>query len=317
MSQINAPNNGQMKDNSIRVWLPWGLLAGAVMLLMPLVAWSQVTINPGETHKFTQSDGEQTGCRAGDLPVTCLEASGSVSATPTDNEVITNLGSVGVDSTPRYADGSVYVDFFVPGSPDNVVDAYISVSYDFVSTLVTGSVYTVANSVGLRIQDRTWGEVFHASQTIASASRDGDQGISDVNFGVQRNVELDSTANWAVKLRRGGTYRLHFELQTYSQLGGNARARANWRVIGITIGDDLVDQLANHDAAIQQGISQILTEFSSLHAEHAEIKAMLSGITQDQEEIKQLLLTPQGLRPGFPTGTPVGSGQSGNGNGKP
>lgn len=269
-------------------------------------AAAQVTINPGETHRFTQAHGAQAGCRRDFNAMSCGLLLASANASAANNRVTTGVLTVagGPNATSaRYAEGSVYVDFFVPGSPDNLVDVYISASYDFISDLLAGTLYTVENSLALRVQDRTHGEVFHAAQTIASQSRDGDQGFTDVNFAGQGNIELDAKANWTVKLRRGGLYRLHFELQSYSQGGVQARAEASWRVIGVTVGEDLSERLAKHDTDVQRSLATILQQFGALRAEHAEIKARLDALQGGQDETKQLLLTPQGRRPGFPQGT--------------
>jgi hypothetical protein len=87
-----------------------------------------------------------------------------------------------------------------------------------------------------------------------------------------------------------------------------ADASAKWSRLSVNVGEDMVELLSIHDQQVKAallGVQSTLLGAISQHdkdikAELATIKGQLTGIEKDLDEIKTLLLTPQGLRAGFP-----------------
>ncbi len=272
-----------------------GLLAGLAVLTLGMPALAQEVVGPGESVSFVTATAGAESCRRGQVSLrrfTALncrtEFIGETAARPDDNEVETSVhldylpGSPGRLGVPYYSEASVSNDFFIPGPPDNIVTVHITVSYDFFGNFASGGLYTLSNSLSLRVQDRSYG-TFVASQELVAMQRQGDQGFTDIALAQEREALPAQKAHFTVKLRRGGLYRLHFELQSsgVTFIAGLMRADAfaKWHILTVSVDEDEVEQLAIHDQ---------------------DIKARLKGIEDDLAEIKDLLRTPQGRRPGFP-----------------
>jgi hypothetical protein len=92
---------------------------------------------------------------------------------------------------------------------------------------------------------------------------------------------------------------------------------ASWSQLSVTVDEDEVEQLDGHDTDIKSAIARhnaaikatIGQHDADIKAELAEIKDKLGKIEDDLAEIKRLLITPQGRRPGFPL-KDTGSGTS-------
>lgn len=266
-----------------------GLLAGFTVLALGTPTLAQEVVGPGESVSFITATAGAESCRRGTVTFICgLEFLGETTARPNLNEVETSArlnilpGTGGRLGVPLYSEASISNDFFIPGPPDNIVTVNITVSYDFSGNFVSGGLYTLGNSLSLRVQDRSYG-TFVASHELVAMQRQGDQGFTDIALAQERSALPAQKAHFTVKLRRGGLYRLHFELQSsgVTFVAGLMRADAfaKWHILTVSVDEDEVEQLAIHDQ---------------------DIKARLKGIEDDLEEIKKLLRTPQGRRPGFP-----------------
>lgn len=280
------------------------LIGGSLIMsnAMPAAAQAIPEVLPGETITFTTATDGATECREGDLPIFACDTHEFLDLThavPRDNEVRTNaiitIGDSGLLGIPYYSLASISNDFFIPGSPDTLADVHITVSYDFTGVFRVLGLYTVSNSLLLRVQDRTSG-IFVAAHEIENMQRQGDQGFTDMTVGHERAVLKDQKAHFTVKLRRGGLYRLHFQLMTSAGttlvIAGRiaANATAKWHTLAVTVDEDEVEQLAyhdmrlaEHDLAVRQAIAQ----------QDADIKVLLRKIRDDLKEIKQLLTTPE------------------------
>lgn len=287
-----------------------------VALSVPLFVAAETSIPIATTFTLATAENGQASCREGATGVQCKNFLGETAARPASREVETSarLGStlnVGI-GIPIYSTASVYNDFVIPGPPDgNMVDVQITVQYDFFGTFVSGGLYALSNSLSLRVQDRTLNALV-ARHELTSMERQGDQGFTDVSLAQERSVLTGEVGHFIVKLRRGHHYRLHFELESsaVSFLAGALRADAfaKWDRLSINVGEDEVELLEVHDQQVKAallGVEKSLLGALAKHdadikAELAIIKNQLTGITQGLEEIKTLLLTPQGLRDGFP-----------------
>lgn len=271
-----------------------GLLAGLAVLTLGMPALAQEVVGPGESVSFVTATAGAESCRRGDVAFTCgVEFLGETTARPNVNEVETSArsgnlpGSGGHLGVPLYSEASISNDFFIPGPPDNIVDVHFTVAYDFYGNMSSVGLYTLSNSLSLRVQDRT-NNTFVASHELTAMQRQGDQGIElGIGAAQERTALPIQVAHFTAKLRRGGLYRLHFELQSsaVSFVIGLLRADAfaRWHFLTVSVDEDEVEQLAIHDQ---------------------DIKAKLQGIEDNLEEIKDLLRTPQGRRPGFPIKPP-------------
>lgn len=285
---------------------------GLLALIVALSATAQAAqeVFPGETHLFTTATDGSEACRFGKESNPCgpLRKT-NAEAKPADNEVFTRVSGLPIIpelGVPLYATASVSNDFVIPGLPDDLVDVQISVNYDFEGTFLAVSLYTLENLLQLRIEDLDpGGPEIVASYSLAGMQRQGDQGFTDVNATEERADLPGEVAHLTVKLRRGRMYRLHFELQSSAvtflltnSLRASATASFNW--MSVSVDEDEAELLAGHDTAVRAELAVLRADHEQLKAEHAEIISQLGGIRDDLAEIKTLLLTPPGRRPGFP-----------------
>jgi hypothetical protein len=310
MSQVKmTPSVGR---NCFAIWV------FALLCLTGVAAVSAETTVPiNESVTFSVAENGQGGCRQGSISVACSNFLGETAARPATREVETSarigqLQMAGFIGLPIYSTASVYNDFIVPGPPDgNMVDVQITVQYDFTGNLAAAGIYSVSNSLVLRVQDRT-ANALVARQELVNMQRQGDQGVTDVSGAQERSVLTGEVGHVAVKLRRGHHYRLHFELESSAVtfiLGTmRADAFAKWNRLSVNVGEDEVELLGIHDQEVKAALlgvqstllSALAKHDSDIKAELATLKNQLSGIEEDLAEIKTLLLTPQGLREGFP-----------------
>ena len=294
------------------------VLVSALLWLTGLAsAGAETTVPINETVTFSVAENGQGGCRQGSTSVACSNFLGETAARPATREVETSarigqLQMAGYIGLPIYSTASVYNDFFVPGPPDgNMVDVQITVQDDFTGNLAAAGIYAVSNSLVLRVQDRT-ANALVARQELVNMQRQGDQGVTDISGAQERSVLTGEVGHLLVKLRRGHHYRLHFELESSAVtflLGAmRADAFAKWNRLSVNVGEDEVELLGIHDQEVKAALLGVQSTLLNALAKHdsdikselATIKNQLSGIEADLAEIKTLLLTPQGLREGFP-----------------
>jgi len=310
--------------------LPSFICAFCLLLSTPVHAVTDVA--PGTTTVFTTADGGTAQCRRGDVVQNrCEKIFGQTAARPSAGEVETKIdinttdiaGNVGI---PLYSEATIYNDIFIPGSPDNLVDVEVSVNYDVYGNFLAVGLYTVTNGLSLSIEDLTAPGEFAASVSLDGMQRQGDQGFTDVSVAEERAVQLDDSGNLQLRLRRGHSYRIHFKLQSSAVtfVLGKMRADAFARrhSLSVSVAADTTEQLDNHDQDIKNDLASVQAALQNDIAVHdadikqelAGIRNQLNGIQDDLDEIKLLLITPQGLRPGFPANNPPGnSGNSGAG----
>ena len=282
-----------------------------IALSSPLSVAAETAVPIGETVTFTRAENAQASCRLGSLPEPCNNFLGETAARAVPREVETSARfgplntSIGI---PLYSTASVYNDFFIPGPPDgHMIDVQITVQYDFFGNLASFGMYALSNSLSLRVQDRTLNALV-ARHELAKMERQGDQGFTDVSGAQERSALTGEVGHFIVKLRRGHHYRLHFELESsaVSFVVGALRADAfaQWHRLSVNAGEDVVELLDAHDQDIKAALAALAGALAKhdadIKAELTIIKNQLNGIDQDLEEIKTLLLTPQGLRDGFP-----------------
>lgn len=286
--------------------LAWLMLCSLMLLLCLLTADASADTpalrNPGETASFEYATDGATLCRRGTreslLDITCSLLGGKTAARPLQREVETRASVVqGVQDVgiPQYSEASISNDFEIStdGSGFNqLVDVTISVKYSFFGNFVAAGLYTLENSLGIRIQDRTT-NTFVATHTLESMQRQGDQGFTDIALAEERAVKPEEYAQFTVKLRRGGLYRIHFQLQSYavSFIVGNMRADAwaDWEFLKVSIDEDEVELLVNHDANINARLDDIEETLESQGEQLDEIERLV-------REVQRLILTPQGKR---------------------
>jgi hypothetical protein len=172
-----------------------------------------------QSFTFTTAENAQAGCRFGQDTVSCNQFLGETAARAALKEVETKRAIRSVFSQLSYrctvySTASVYNDFTIPGPPDgNLIDVQITVQYDFFGNFASGGLYTLNNSLALRVQDRT-ANALVARHELASMERQGDQGFTDASLAQERSVLTGEVGHFIVKLRRGHHYRLHFELES-------------------------------------------------------------------------------------------------------
>lgn len=212
------------------------------------------TIAPGQTRIFGVADGGATAC-AGllnnpiSLPppssreVNCLLPRYGVFLNgndPTTNSVnVFSLltGSGAPPSIPAHAASAVYNEFTVQGAGGGLVDAQIAVRFDFVGNIVGVSLYRNELSLSLVVEDVTAGQPV-GELSLFSQGRDGDQGLTDVSGAVEIVPVDDGSNGFIVKVRRGHTYRVSFQLEVQQFGFGLGRAEAQWSTMVVSLGED-------------------------------------------------------------------------------
>jgi hypothetical protein len=307
-----------MKPTSVRPTLSNIVFGFLLAVIVPVSVGAETAVPIGSTVTFSVAENGQAGCRQAEIGVPCGNFLGETAGRPSTREVETsarigNLQAAGFIGIPIYSTASVYNDFFIPGPPDgNMVDVQITVQYDFTGNILGGGMYAMSNSLALRVQDRT-ANALVARQEFVSMERQGDQGIElGVAAAQERSVLRGEIGHMLVKLRRGHHYRLHFELESSAStfIAGAMRADAfaKWNRLSVNVGEDEVELLDIHDQEVKAALLEVQSAILRALAKHdidikaelAIIKNQLSGIEGDLEEIKTLLLTPQGRREGFP-----------------
>jgi len=212
-----------------------------------------------------------------------------------------NLAGYDQLGIPHYATSWLYKDIEIGdlSGEGNFVDVQISPTYTWEGGILGGGNYEGRFSLSIEIEDITadTSTTGIGSFDLVSRDRSGDQGLTDVAAGAVTYDRNMDTAHFQIKLRRGRTYRIYFKAEALGSpllTGIESSVRARWEKVGVSIGIDLTEQIAIHDEDIKAAI-----------AEHDEdIKEQLYEVMADLEEIKKLLITPQGKRDGFPLKEP-------------
>ena len=296
---------------SLTTFVRLGVVIG--VLGHPLIASAQPAVAPGGSLVISDATGGDTACRIGGVSTPCVARfNGTGFATPDTvaahyDQLLPALGA------PNYAAASLFADFDVSGPLGSVVDAQISTTFNFTGLLLGGGAYKTSASLTMHVIDVTGGaNVQIASHPLFEQERSGDQGFTDVSSGGESQAVRGSNVAFQVKLRRGHTYRLSFEVEVLGEALVVGKvitdASASWGRSIVTVDEDEVDLLGVHDAEVKGALSAHDSAIKSLLATHdADIKRELDAINKKLDdnkalldEIKRLLLTPQGRREGFP-----------------
>ena len=289
-------------------------LASSILLMLPAAAAAQFTVGPGQRIQITEATGGDTSCRIAGVSSPCVARFAGTDFNTALNRVRAHydqlLPALGAANN---ASASLFADFTVQGPASSFVYAQISTTFDLDTGLFGGGAYKTAASVVVHVTDITGGGVLPiASHTLFVQERSGDQGFTDLTAAEESQSPRGATGAFHVKLRRGNTYRLTFEAEVLGEalLVGKVvtDATATWTRSIVSIDEDEVDLLSMHDLGIHNALTAhdltirnlIATHDQDIKEELAEIKQKLDEHKALLEEIKRLLLTPQGRREGFP-----------------
>ena len=210
---------------------------------------------------------------------------------------------------PHYATSWLYKDIEIddPSGEGNFVDVQISTTYTWEGGILGGGNYEGRFSLSIEIEDITDdinNPLGVGSFDLVNRDRSGDQGLTDVAAGAVAYDRNNDTAHFQIMLKRGRIYRIYFKaeaLGTPLLTAIESSVRAKLEKIGISISNDVSEQLALHDEDIKTAIAEHDEDIKTVITKHDEdIKEKLEWIMDDLEEIKRLLITPQGRREGFP-----------------
>ena len=232
--------------------------AFVLLSLAPFTSIAAPAVGPGQTYQFSHADGGGTQCRTatGILPdtttcgsLTTFSASDNfVRAVFDATLLITGLGEA------HYSTAWVHNDFLIPGEATNIVDAQISVTFDYYGILFAAGAFKSSGTLTLEIEDRTANRLV-SSTTLFQQERDGDQGFTDIAIAQQLEFPRGETASVQVKLQRGHSYRIKFSLETLAEefaVGKIvASGSASWEKLYVVVSPDESEQLRNHDAEVK------------------------------------------------------------------
>jgi len=239
-------------------------------------------------------------------------------STKTIGAAFTNFGFLNVATydqfgIPHHATSWLYKDIRIedPSSRGNFVDVQISITHTWEGGIVGGGNYEGRISLSVEMEDITdavTGPTGIGSFDLVSRDRSGDQGITDISAGGVTYDRNNDTNHFLVKLQRGRSYRIYFKAEAYGSplvaSGIESSIRARLDKIGVGISIDAADQIAIHDAEIKAALAahdeKIAKKLAVQEKDIKDIKEMLQGMMVNLEEIKRLLITPQGRREGFP-----------------
>lgn len=209
-------------------------------------------VAPGETITLTSLDGGGVECRRGrKLIRRCIR--GVFLGTRSRPEIgrvrarssvlLTPQSNAGV---PQYAAAFIYKDVSLAGPPNGFVPVQISVTFDYQNLFLAASAHFAASSLTLKVTDLVSGADV-AKHTLFETSRAGDQGLTDISGGSERQFLVAETANFSTLLRRGRDYRLRFELENVSQALGpglvEGDAKAEWKAVTLRVDEDEFEAL--------------------------------------------------------------------------
>ena len=295
-------------------WLSSSL--SLAVLLVSLLAPATPTgaaemVAPGEILVFEKADSGARECRIKDLDVSALcdlppwravfPIPGAIPprwvttySGPSSNHVGaahyvlgTIFGVPNLSAIPHYATGKIYNHFEIEDTPQTQapIDVQVSIQYYVDAFLFGLANYTTEVSVSLEIEEYVGADRYEGVGSLELFSRDrsGDQGFTDVAVGAAAYDLNDESARFDVKLRRGGIYRIVFKAEAYGipvLSESQSSIEAWWTQMSVLVDEeDASELIRQHDE---------------------DIKARLTAMERDLEEIKRLLITPTGRRPGFP-----------------
>jgi hypothetical protein len=266
-----------------------------------------VDVNPGTTYQFTSSDN----CDCDGTPFVDTVFKGTLSNCELDKSraeaaAILSVSAINLDVT---AFDTLYTCFFVPGTKPTVLDATVSADIDWDGILFGAGVLGAGASVevDLYLVDETAG-VIKANIQVMKKSQDS-TGLKGIDVG-GTHVTGSQTVSMQGTVVRGHQYSVRLKVITSAETGligvdvgsifapnvfglGLGDHYVRWTKLAITVNEDIsekLDQLLDGQAQILQGQDKILQG-------QAEIK---QAIAEHDAAVQNLLLTPQGRRPGFP-----------------
>lgn len=281
---------------TVRLFLP---LTTALLFFAP-DAGAAPELDPGDTFAFAAPDGGSRECRIEDSIGDCDNARWRAGLLGPQTNFDPGLREVRAIFQPdarvgvgaaNHASASLFNDFAISDG-DTLVAAQVSTTYDYESLLGGAAAYTIDVGLSLVVSDVTGGApgVVVGSYTLIAEERSGDQGLTDVSAGAAATNLNAEGGGFTVWLRRGRTYRITFQAAAHGAqlvLGApDAEVFARWRELRVSLDEDEVALLDQHDAEVKAALAQ----------HDADIKALLMDLQAGQQEIIRLLLTPQGRR---------------------
>lgn len=270
------------------------VLVAAGMLVMLPSARAQSSVAPGQTLNFANPDSGSRECRTNNRVFNAC-ASSLFDGTGW-NESLHRVHAKIIKpppaalNPPSYAKGSLHNAFTIGGTPGHWVNVEFSTEYDinWAEIAVAGAAYSEVNLM-LEVRDISSGNGFPmTTHTLYQLRRDNTQGVTDVSGSTERQYKPGETGHFEVLLATGRTYQLSFTLEV---MGGAfagttaSEATAYWKRLTVKVDEDEVELL--DDLAI------------ALERHDVDIQRRLDLVDTQLREIKALLQTPQGKRPGW------------------
>jgi len=299
------------------------ILFAALLGVGPPGLQAQVLVQPGITHQFTNADN----CLCDGTPFldTVLKATISSCDQTRSRVEAAAILSVSAINNDVSAFSTVYTCFYVPSAgKETVLNATVAAKIDWNGVLFGAGIVGAgaAVQVDLLLVDETAGvikastEVFKKGQdsgalkgiSVGGTHVIGDRTVSlqgTVVRGHQHSIRLKVTCSAESGLIGLDVGSIFYDNVFGLNLSGDYHVR--WTELSITIEQDInekLDQLLQGQEMLKQGQALLLQGQQMLKQGQAEIKQSIADHAAENKamlaEIKNLLLTPQGTRPGFP-----------------
>ena len=291
-----SETSGFIQTRTFTLLLFFVLLAAAPAVLLA----DGGTVDPGTTYQFTSTDN--CGCSGTpfhDGPLRGTTSSCDLEQNRAEAAAMLSISAVNLNVS---AFDALHTCFYVPGTTPTVLNATVSAKIEWDGVLFGAGVLGAGASVAvdLYLVDDTDG-VIKASTRIMQKSQDS-TGLKGIDVG-GTHVYGSNAVSMQGTVVRGHEYSLQLKVTTTADTGlggidvGSIFAE---NVFGLGLGDHYVkwDQLAiTVSGDINEKLDQILAGQKELKQGQEEIK---QKIDEHDAEIKKLLQTPQGRRPGFP-----------------
>ena len=219
-----------------------------------------------------------------------------------------NIAGFDQFGTPHYATSWLFKDIEIadPSGQGKMVVVQLSPTYTWEGGILGAGNYEGRIALALEIEDITDATSFNVgSFDLAGRDRNGDitVGLELPAAGTASYDRNADTNHFQIMLQRGRVYRVYFKAEAYAAPIATAvesAIRARWDSLGVAMATDVSEQLALHDTEIKAALAAHDMNIANRVAVHdAEIKALLEQVLVDLAEIRQLLITPQGRRPGW------------------
>jgi hypothetical protein len=274
----------EMSANFIRTLIRSTRAAAALSLLaLPISAYAEVEIDPGDTASGLEADGGDSEVCDDNLTVEC-----SVSFNLEDAEVGAKVDAQ--QSGAGVASAELFTDFSVSDDSEAVLlGSFVSGRVDVAGLLVALAADAMASvEVSLLVNDVTAGDVLVGAQTVVSET------IVNGSLPASRS----SAVVIPVALKRGHEYRISLVIaaeaagSAVEEIGAQSNFvnTASWSDLSVTAGQDPFGAIAGLDSRVsdlESDMARLILVVRKLVADLGDLEALVDRIANALRDLKE------------------------------